>query len=193
MRWNERFAATEAAMIAGILAISAALLAAFVSVTDPLNQALQMQLAIAAAVFGGVALLCNITARRLAGVRQLGAVQRAGLLEELSETPSVTITVIAPRGDREAIGYARAILGVLRDAGWPADGQLDDIPDDIAGAGICVAVANEHFDEPPTEATLLLRALRRVGIPATLGTSERLHDAKTLDLYIGRRLGSASR
>jgi hypothetical protein len=119
----------------------------------------------------------------LAGVRQLGAVQRAGLLEELSETPFVTITVIAPRGNQEAIGYARAILGVLRDAGWPADGQLDDVPDHIASARICVAVAKDHFDEPPAEATS--SPARR--IPATLGKSERLRDAKTLDLYIGQR------
>jgi hypothetical protein len=187
MRWNERVAAREVAVIAGVMAISAVLLAVFASAADPHNYVLRMQLAIAAAVFGAIALLCNVTARRMAGLRQLGAVQRAGLLEELSETPSATITVIAPRGDHEAIAYARQIFAVLRDAGWPVEGQLDDAPSDTASAGICVAVAKEHFDHPPTEATLLLRALQRVGIPATLGTSERLHGLKTLDLYVGRR------
>lgn len=187
MRWKERLAAREAAMIAGVLAISAGLLAVFASAADPHNHVLRMQLAIAAAVFGAIALVCNVTARRLAGLRQLGAVQRAGLLEELSETPVATITVIVPRGDREAIGYAREILSVLRDAGWRADGQFHDAPSDTVNAGICVAVAKDHLDQPPIEATLLVRALQRVGIPATLGTSEHLPDAKTLALYVGRQ------
>jgi hypothetical protein len=187
MRWNERVAAREAAVIAGVMAVSAGLLAAFASAADPHNHVLRMQLGIAAVVFGAIALLCYVTARRLAALRQLGAVQRAGLLEELSETPFATITVIAPRGDHEAVGYARQILAVLRDAGWLAEGQLDDAQSDTANAGICVAVAKEHFDQPPTEATLLLRALQRVGIPATLGTSKRLHGVKTVDLYVGRR------
>jgi hypothetical protein len=187
MRLDERRATMNAATIAGVAAISAALMAAFVSAGDPLDQVLRVQLAIGAAMFGAIAVVCNVAARRFAGYRRLGVVQRAGLLEELSETPFVTITVIAPRGDHEAISYAREILGVLRDADWPAEGDVDAVPGKPPNAGVCVAVANDQFDEPPTEAALLLRALQRVGIPAILGTSERLRDSKTLELYVGRR------
>jgi hypothetical protein len=70
MRLDERRAAINAATIAGVAAISAALMAVFVSAADPPDQVLRMQLAIGAAMFGAIALVCNVAAGRLAGYRR---------------------------------------------------------------------------------------------------------------------------
>jgi hypothetical protein len=73
--------------------------------------------------------------------------------------------------DAEAIAFARELLGVLREADWPARGiRLDNIPGNASNSGVTVAISIGD-EPPPTEAVLLSRALERIGLAPISGTS----------------------
>jgi hypothetical protein len=160
--------------------VLAALLALGGAVAGTLGaHVLSVRLGIFATVAAVIVVVLNRRAAAVAGRRRLDPIQRAGLLADLLEAPPLPITVSALHADDEAIGVAKELLEVLRDAKWPARGiRLDQAPDNASNAGVTVAISVGD-DPPPNEAELLLRALTR--------TSGRLRDRRSVELFIGRR------
>ena len=150
--------------------------------------ALAIQLAILAVVTAVAGFVMHRRLTALAGHRRLDGVQRARLLDQLRRTPTIAVTVSAPRGDAEAIGFAVQLLQVLRDASWPAKGvRTVGNPEDVATSGIVVAVAAEADQPPREEARLLLVALARAGLAPVTRASARVPDRDQVELFVGRR------
>jgi hypothetical protein len=109
--------------------------------------------------------------------------QRARLLDVLSELPPVDIRVAAV-ADADAVHYARELLDVLRDASWPAHGVYrHDAP--VEDSGVFLAVNDgEHV---PAHAATLLEALRGVGVMAMESVNAELTEPQQVELLVGRR------
>jgi hypothetical protein len=188
MRLGERQILTHGPVVCGVLA---ALLALSSALTRGAGATvLSIQLSIATAV---IAIISVVLTRRAAAVgrfRRLDPIQRAGLLEELRQTPTLPITVSAPRGDAEAITFAGELLDVLRAAQWPVTGiRLDATLGNAANAGLMIAVSPFGAEPPKNEAHLLFDALERVGLAPVMIMSDRLRDQTSLELFVGRRPG----
>src|SRR5262245_2751087 len=116
MTTNEHRLVASLALISGgiaILAMLGTVLAGFIY-----GPVLTIRLGIVSAT---CAVLLLIFLHRMKQ-RHLGATQRAGLLSDVRKLPAVLALVSAPKDDEEARSYARQLLEVLREAGWPAHG-----------------------------------------------------------------------
>ena len=136
-----------------------------------------------AAVIGGV---LGYESFIRASARTLDDTQRATLVADLRRCGQIPVVITAVGDDREARRYASQILQVFRDAAWPVRGAwLDRYPQNAASADIVVAMKN--LDEPPSEARQLTLTLQRVGLRVTKGSSPRVVDEHSVELFIGRR------
>jgi hypothetical protein len=173
-------ASVIAAGTAAVLSVLAAI-AAIVS-WDIVSVELSV-LSATAAVVGGVLGYESFTR---ASARTLDDTQRATLVADLRRCGQVPVIITAVSDDREARRYANQILQAFRDAAWPVrSAWLDQYPQNAPNTDIVVAMKN--LDEPSREARQLTLTLQRVGLRVTRGSSPRVVDEHTVELFIGRR------
>lgn len=170
----------------GIMAAALAIAAAIAGGAGA--RMLGLRCAVLSAMFSLLALLINRHAAAVARRRHLDPTQRAGLLAELQASPMLPVTVSAIAGDDEALTYARELARVLKQAQWPVTGvRVDAARGNASNTGLMVAIKSND-EPPPLEAVMLFFALERVGLSPAKGTSPRLPDQKSLELYVGRRV-----
>jgi hypothetical protein len=187
MRWDERDLLRHGPLACGIVA---AILAVGSAISTGVGATvLGIRLSLFAAVVGLIGVILNRRVATVARLRHLDPIQRAGLLADLRVTPSLPITVSAPRSDPEGQAFAQELLTVLREADWPARGvRLNDTPGN-ANSGLVVAISAHGDGIPGNEARRLFEALQRVGLDPVTGTAARLAYATHLELSVGRRPG----
>jgi hypothetical protein len=139
---------------------------------------------VAVALLGVLSALCGYRAWRLSTYRQLESVQRSLLLARLGQLPPLTLH-IAAIDDDEAVNFARQLLEVFREAGWPAR-SIGRTPAQNSGAGVGLFLAVQE-DYPADGALVLIVILRECGLPVTKSTKPADPDNASVDLFVGRR------
>lgn len=117
--------------------------------------------------------------------RRLGSIQREHLVLRLRQLPTPIEFRIVAVPDDEAVRFARELLDVFVEAGWPASGVFRALPANVASTGLFVAVQDGNF--PSEEERRLLLALSEFGMYAVKSTSPRLTHPKALELLVGLR------
>ena len=178
MRWDE---SPKLLMITGVASavVSAAFVLAAIWDHEGYNVGAAL-LALLGALFGYRAWEFS-THRRLEGM------QRAQLLDRLRQLPPAELRITAVP-DGEAVRFARQLLEVFIEAGWPARGVYR-APHAIAGSTGLFLAAKDR-DAVPDEARHLLLALSQFGLPAVESTKSGLPHAKALEILVGRRATS---
>jgi len=139
---------------------------------------------VAAGLLGVAAALMGFRAWQLQGHRHLGPVQRAQLRRQLAGSTPIDVRIYAP-ADPEAIAYARALLAVFLEAGWPTRGVYRSAE---AAAGVYLGVHPTPAG-PPGDATHIRHALEKVGINVVEYISYEQRPHAAVDLLIGQRPG----
>jgi hypothetical protein len=184
MTRNEHILVTALAITSGVIGILTTLGAALArSINDPV---LTFRLGIAAATCGVLFLIFLHRTIALAKRRRLDAIERAELLDDVRKLPPIAALVSAPKDDEEARSYARQLLEVLREAGWPAHGvrRVENDPD-VADAEVLVGLMDPTA--PPPSATQLCFSLQRLGIDAMIARSGQA-PASGVELFVGHRI-----
>jgi hypothetical protein len=172
---------TAGAPVAGALAILTSLVAAAASSLD--YKTVGIQFSITSATCALLALI--FTMATLAAHRRLDPMQRAVLVAKVRQLPPVPAVVFAPQNDREARAYARLLLGVLREGGWPVKGVfLDDTDDATAIDGVVFAFRDKV--SPPPGSMELYFCLQLLGIRVATAESDQAPDGG-FELFVGRR------
>src|SRR5262245_17675248 len=117
--------------------------------------------------------------------RHLGRIQREHLLLRLRELPAPIDFRVAAVPHAEAVRFARELLDVFVEAGWPAHGVYRALPANVASTGLFVAVQDGNVASE--EERRLLLALSEFGMYAVKSTSPKLRQPKALELPHGHR------
>jgi hypothetical protein len=120
----------------------------------------------------------------LATHRRLEEIQRAQLLARLRQLPAAEVRIVAVPSD-EAVRFARELLSVFVEAGWPAQGIYRASQGNVGESGLSLAVKDRDY--PPDEANWLLLALSEFGLQTTKSSRASLPHAGALELLVGRR------
>jgi hypothetical protein len=183
MTTNEHILVTSLAItsaVIGILTTLGAVLAR--GINDPV---LTFRLGLAAATCAVLFLICLCRTIALAKRRRLDAKQRAELLNDVRKMPAVPALVSAPKDDEEARSYARQLLAVLREAGWPVHGvRRVESDHDVADAEVLFGVRDPTA--PPPGAMQLYFSLQRVGVDVEIARSGQA-PASGVELFVGHR------
>jgi hypothetical protein len=116
--------------------------------------------------------------------RRLEELQRSQLLARLRQLPAADVRIVAVPSE-EAVRFARELLNVFVEAGWPARGVYRAAQGKVGGSGLSLAVKDREY--PPDEANGLLLALSEFGLQTTKSTRDSLPHAGALELLVGRR------
>ena len=139
---------------------------------------------VAAALLTLLSALFGYRAWDLSTHRRLEELQRAQLLARLRQLPAADLRIVAvPSG--EAVLFARELLNVFIEAGWPARGVYRASQGNAGDSGLFLAV--KERDYPPDEANGLLLALSEFGLQTTKSNKANLPHAGALELLVGRR------
>jgi hypothetical protein len=139
---------------------------------------------VAAALLTLLSALFGYRAWDLSTHRRLEELQRAQLLARLRQLPAADVRIVAvPSG--EAVLFARELLDVFIEAGWPARGVYRASQGNAGDSGLFLAV--KERDYPPDEANGLLLALSEFGLQTTKSNKANLPHAGALELLVGRR------
>jgi hypothetical protein len=146
---------------------------------------LTFRLGIAAATCAVLFLIFLCRTIALAKRRRLDAMQRAELVDDVRKVPRVPALVSAPKDDEEARLYARQLLEVLREAGWPAHGvrRVENDPD-VVDAEVLIGLIDPTA--PPPGAMELYLSLHRVGVDVEIARSSQA-PASGVELFVGHR------
>src|SRR5580765_1419462 len=139
---------------------------------------------VAAALLTLLSALFGYRAWDLSTHRRLEEVQRAQLLARLRQLPAAEVRIVAVPSD-EAVHFARELLNVFVEAGWPAQGVYRASQGNLGDSGLFLAVKDRDY--PPDHANWLLLALSEFGLPTTKSTKASLPHAGALELLVGRR------
>jgi hypothetical protein len=139
---------------------------------------------VAAALLTLLSALFGYRAWDLSTHRRLEELQRAQLLARLRQLPAADVRIVAvPSG--EAVLFARELLNVFIEAGWPARGVYRASQGSAGDSGLFLAV--KERDYPPDEANGLLLALSEFGLQTTKSNKANLPHTGALELLVGRR------
>jgi hypothetical protein len=139
---------------------------------------------VAAALLTLLTALFGYRAWALSTHRRLAEIHRAQLLARLRQLPAVDVRVAAVPSE-EAVRFARQLLDVFVEAGWPAQGVYRASQGNVGGTGLFLAVKDRDY--PPDEANWLMLALGESGLQTTKSTQASLPHGGTLELLVGRR------
>ncbi len=139
---------------------------------------------VAAALLTMLSALLGYRAWDLSTHRRLEEIQRAQLLARLRQLPAAEVRIVAVPSD-EAVHFARELLNVFIEAGWPARGVYRASQGNVGDSGLFLAVKDRDY--PPDEANWLLLALSEFGLQTTKSTKASLPHAGALELLVGRR------
>ena len=139
---------------------------------------------VAAALLTLLTALFGYRAWDLANHRRLEEIQRAQLLARLRQLSAADVRIAAVPSE-EAVRFARELLDVFVEAGWPAQGVYRASQEDAGDNELSLAVNDREY--PPDEANGLVLALSEFGLPTTKSTNARLAHAGALELLVGRR------
>jgi hypothetical protein len=139
---------------------------------------------VAAALLTLLTALFGFWAWNLSTHRRLEEVQRAQLLARLRQLPAAELRIAAVPSD-EAVRFARELLGVFKEAEWPAQGVYRTSQGSAGDSGLSLAV--NDGDYPPDDANSLLLALSEFGLQTTKSTKPRRPHSGALELLVGRR------
>jgi len=120
----------------------------------------------------------------LANHRRLEEIQRAQLLARLRQLSAAEVRIAAVPSE-EAVRFARELLDVFVEAGWPAQGVYRASHGNADDSGLSLAVNDREY--PPAESNELLLALSEFGLPTTKSTKASPAHAGALELLVGRR------
>jgi hypothetical protein len=138
---------------------------------------------VAAALLTLLSALFGYRAWDLSTHRRLEEIQRAQLLARLRQLPAAEVRIAAVPSE-EAVRFARDLLDVFIEAGWPAQGVYRAVQGNASDSGLVLAVKDRDY--PPDEANLLLLALSEFGLQTTKSSKASLVHAGALDLLVGR-------
>jgi len=180
---NERLLALSLAITSAVMGILAMLGA--VQTRGSHAPVLTVRLGIAAATCAALFLIFIYQTTALAMRRRLDAMQRAELLDDARKIPPVPAVVSAPKDDEEARSYARQMLEILREAGWPAHGvrRVENDPD-VTDAEVVFRLSDPTA--PPQGAIQLYLSLQRVGVDVEIARSGQV-PASGVELFVGHR------
>jgi hypothetical protein len=139
---------------------------------------------VAAALLTLLSTLCGYRAWDLSTHRRLEELQRTQLLARLRQLPAAEVRIVAVPSD-EAVRFARELLNVFVEAGWPAQGVYRASQGNVGDSGLSLAVKDRDY--PPDHANWLLLALSEFGLATTKSTKASLPHAGALELLVGRR------
>jgi hypothetical protein len=139
---------------------------------------------VAAALLTLLSALFGYRAWDLSTHRRLEEVQRAQLLARLRQLPAAEVRIVAVPSE-DAVRFARELLNVFVEAGWPAQGVYRASQGNLGDSGLFLAVKDRDY--PPDHANWLLLALSEFGLPTTKSTKASLPHAGGLELLVGRR------
>lgn len=139
---------------------------------------------VAAALLTMLSALFGYRAWDLSTHRRLEDIQRAQLLARLRQIPAAEVRIVAVPSD-EAVRFARELLNVFIEAGWPARGVYRASQGNLGDSGLSLAVKDRDY--PSDEANWLLLALSEFGLQTTKSTKASLPHAGALELLVGRR------
>jgi hypothetical protein len=139
---------------------------------------------VAAALLTLLSALFGYRAWDLSTHRRLEEIQRAQLLARLRQLPTAEVRIVAVPSE-EAVRFARELLGVFVEAGWPAQGIYRASQGNVGESGLSLAVKDRDY--PPDEANWLLLALSEFGLQTTKSSKTSLPHAGALELLVGRR------
>src|SRR5262245_14021353 len=161
----------------GVLAMLGTVLAGFIN-----GPVLTIRLGIVSATCAVLFLVFLHPTKR----RHLNTMQRAELLDDVRKLPPLPALVSAPRADDEARSYARQLLAVLREGGWPAHGvRRVDNNHDAEDAEVVVGLSDPSAPSPV--AMELYFSLQRVGVDVEIARSSQA-PAGGFELFVGHRL-----
>ena len=89
--------------------------------------------------------------------RRLEEIQRAQFLARLRQLPAAEVRIAAVPSE-EAVRFARELLDVFIEAGWPAQGVYRASQGNFGSSGLFLAVKDRDY--PPDEANWLLLVYR---------------------------------
>jgi hypothetical protein len=139
---------------------------------------------VAAALVTLLTALFGYCAWDLSTHRRLEEIQRAQLLARLRQLPAAEVRIAAVPSE-EAVRFARELLNVFMEAGWPAQGVYRTSQGNVDDRGLFLTA--KDCDYPPDEANSLLLALSEFGLQTTKSTKASLPHAASLELLVGRR------
>jgi hypothetical protein len=139
---------------------------------------------VAAALLTLLSALFGYRAWDLSTHRRLEELQRAQLLARLRQLPAAEVRIVAVPSE-DAVRFARELLNVFVEAGWPAQGVYRASQGNLGDSGLFLAVKDRDY--PPDHANWLLLALSEFGLPTTKSTKASLPHAGALELLVGRR------
>jgi hypothetical protein len=139
---------------------------------------------VAAALLTLLSALFGYRAWDLSTHRRLEEIQRAQLLARLRQLPAAEVRIVAVPSE-EAVRFARELLNVFVEAGWPAQGVYRASQGNVGDSGLFLAVKDRDY--PPDEVNWLLLALSEFGLQTTKSTKASLPHAGALELLVGRR------
>jgi hypothetical protein len=180
---NEHRLVASLALTSGVIGILAVLGA--VQARGINTPVLTFRLGIAAATCAILFLIFLCRTIALAKRRRLNAMQRAELLDDVQKMPPVPALVSAPKDDEEARSYARQLLEVLREAGWPAHGvRRVENDSDVEEAEVVFRLNDPTA--PPPGAMQLYFSLHRMGVDVEIARSGQA-PASGVELFVGHR------
>jgi hypothetical protein len=139
---------------------------------------------VAAALLTLLTALFGYRAWDLSTCRRLEEIQRAQFLARLRQLPAAEVRIAAVPSE-EAVRFARELLDVFIEAGWPAQGVYRASQGNVGSSGLFLAVKDRDY--PPDEANWLLLALSEFGLQTTKSTKASLPHPGALELLVGRR------
>jgi hypothetical protein len=139
---------------------------------------------VAAALLTLLTALFGYRAWDLSTCRRLEEIQRAQFLARLRQLPAAEVRIAAVPSE-EAVRFARELLDVFIEAGWPAQGVYRASQGNVGSSGLFLAVKDRDY--PPDEANWLLLALSEFGLQTTKSTKASLSHPGALELLVGRR------
>ena len=139
---------------------------------------------VAAALLTLLSALLGYRAWDLSTHRRLEDIQRAQLLARLRQLQAAEVRIVAVPSE-EAVRFARELLSVFQEAGWPAQGIYRASRGNVDDSGLSLAVTDRDY--PPDEANWLLLALSEFGLQTTKSSKTSLPHAGALELLVGRR------
>lgn len=139
---------------------------------------------VAAALLTMLSALFGYRAWDLSTHRRLEEIRRTQLLARLRQLPAAEVKIVAVPSD-EAVRFARELLNVFIEAGWPARGVYRASLGNVGDSGLFLAVKDRDY--PADEANWLLLALSEFGLHTTKSTKACLPHPGALELLVGRR------